>query len=145
MRDILVCDYMRREPVTVPETYLLVDAIRTMRANNLLHLCIVDGQRPIGVLSDRDLKRALPSALLGDRNDFDSITMTTTVGRIMTRDPHCIAPNDDLHSAAVRMYSNRIGCLPVVEGGALVGVLTERCCLAALAELLPMLADPPQR
>jgi len=115
----------------------LQDAVLLQMRAKLRHIPIVDGTMLVGMVTDRDLKRAMPSVLSGtDRAEYERVMSTTKVGQIMTRSPLTIEPETPLIDALRIVCEKRFGALPVVENGALVGILTQtdllRAFLAAL-------------
>ncbi len=88
---------------------------------------VVDGERLIGVVSQRDLLASSLSLArdfeVGQRRNF---MRSVVVEEVMTPQPITVAPTDTLREAARLMLTHRIGCLPVVErDGRLVGLVTE--------------------
>lgn len=111
-----VSDLMARDPITIAPDAPVSEAARRMRAHHISSLCVTDAGRLVGIVTTRDLTgRVLAEGLPGD----------TPVGRVMTPDPRHLAP-DDLGSDILHtMLENRIGHLPVVSQGRLVGVVTQ--------------------
>ena len=111
-----VGDLMTRAPLTVPADLPVREAARIMRDRHVSCLGVMEGERFAGLLTTRDLTgRVLAEGLPPD----------VPVGQIMTRDPVSLSPmalgSDVLH----QMLERRIGHLPVTEGGALVGIVTQ--------------------
>jgi CBS domain-containing protein len=132
-----VRDLMRREVVTLeaPDTLDLAEGI--MRLGRIRHLPVVSGDRVVGVLSQRDLFRAAVSSLLQLRGDAEREWLATIpVQAVMTAPAFTVGPSVSLRAAVRLMIEKKIGCLPVVEDGRLVGLLSESDCLAQLAHLL---------
>ena len=80
-----------------------------MRVAGIHHLVVVYRGELLGVVSSRDLERNQGSV---------------TVAELMSRDPICGEPRTTVRQAANRMRGNSVGCLPVVEDGEVVGVVT---------------------
>jgi CBS domain-containing membrane protein len=98
-----------------------------MDEHSVRHIPVVDGEgRLLGLVSHRDLLR---SALRGQPGlppeIAKNLLLATTAGQIMTRDPRTAGPEDDIRQAAQVMLDHKYGCLPVVENGRLVGIITE--------------------
>jgi len=132
-----VRDLMRREVVTLyaDDTLDLADGI--MRLGRIRHLPVVSGDRVVGVVSQRDLFRAAVSSLLQLGGEAERKWLAgIPVKAVMTANVFTVAPSESLHAAVRTMIDKRIGCLPVVEHGKLVGLLSESDCLLHLAELL---------
>lgn len=129
---MLVKNRMTRDPVAVPSTASLAEALRLVGRHRLRHLPVVDGGELVGILSDRDLRLAMPSPLGAERPEFVAQVEATPVEAIMARDVITAGPTETLEDAAVRMCRHRVGALPVLdEAGRLVGILTESDILRA--------------
>jgi acetoin utilization protein AcuB len=141
-----VREVMTPRPVTIGPDALLPTASRLLREARIRHLPVVDDdQRLVGVITDRDVRAAAFTPALwehlspGMQARLERIRMAVervTVGDLMTPDPVTATPETPLAEAAARMFEHRVGCLPVVEEGRLVGLLTETDALEVLAELL---------
>ncbi len=130
---VLVADRMTRKVVTLPGSATLREAITSMRRLGIRQIPIVDGERLVGIVTDRDLKHATPSMLSGiGQEEFDRILDTTHVAQIMTRNPLPVTPATSLGDAAKILADRKFGALPVVEGGRLVGIITTSDLLRAL-------------
>ena len=118
-------DAMTANPLTARLTTTVFDAIRTLESEQIRHLPIVEGGELVGIVSDRDLLRFSHAALLEDP-DAARTQLQVAVSTIMTADPACVAPEDDIDDAIDLMLENRIGALPVVDEteGQLVGILS---------------------
>jgi acetoin utilization protein AcuB len=126
-----VRDWMTRHPVTVSEECAIGRAIGQMRAAEIRHLVIVEGDRVTGILSNRDLRRLLEDPSRPPR-------LTDPVRRIMTEDPVTVAPEMPVTEAARLLLDRKIGALPVRAGDEIVGIFTTSDALEALLAL----ADP---
>ncbi|HVS65239.1 MAG TPA: CBS domain-containing protein [Thermoanaerobaculia bacterium] len=106
-----------------------------MWEHDIRHVPIVDHSgNLVGVVSQRDLARATDGTAtlpLSARNDF---LQGTRIETVMTEDVATVEPSDDIRAAAQTMFENKYGCLPVVAGGRLVGILTESDFVRLLAE-----------
>jgi CBS domain-containing protein len=111
-------EIMTRPVKTVPPTMPIADARTLMRQARLRHLVVVDHHRVIGVLSDRAMPRT------GDGGG--------TVADVMTGDVVTAAPDETVSEIANRMRGRTVGCLPIVEGSKLVGMVTVSDLLALL-------------
>lgn len=116
---------MTPDVVTVSPAASVVDALDILNANSVRHLPVLDGDRLVGILSDRDLRMAMTGR-----------PEETTVADVMTRDPFTVAPDTPVEDAARTLTEEQVGCLPVLEDGALVGILTASDVLQAFVELM---------
>jgi acetoin utilization protein AcuB len=126
---MLVRDIMRSPVVSVSPGTTLADAYRTMREKAFRHLPVVDGGRLVGVVTDRDLRLAT-SALAPAPFPADS-----SVSAVMCPEPLTADAEDAVEDAARVMRERKIGCLPVVEDGRVVGIITGIDLLDALIRM----------
>lgn len=111
---MLVGDVMQTRVVTVAPYTRVPEALGLAQHRGIRHLPVVD-ERLVGIVSDRDLKRALGAGGAEERR----------VDQIMTRAVVTVTPAAPVEEAARVMLEERISALPVVEGGRLVGIVTE--------------------
>jgi acetoin utilization protein AcuB len=126
---MLVRDIMRRPAIAVPSDTTLEEAYGTMQREGIRHLPIEDGGRLVGVVTDRDLRLAT-STLSGAPRPPGR-----PVSEVMTRNPQTADPEDAVEDAARRMRQKKIGCLPVLEGGRLAGIITGLDLLDAILRM----------
>ena len=102
------------------------------------HLLVLEEDVLVGVISDRDLLRAL-SPYLGTEAQMnrDTETLNRRAHQIMSRQPVTIAPDRPLQEAASMMLAQHVSCLPVLENGALVGILSWKDLLRVMQEWTP--------
>lgn len=122
-----VGDAMSRAPRTLGRNDRLRAADDLMKAERCRHLPVLDEHgRLVGIVSQRDLfQSALLRALGYGSRARDSVLASVVVKEVMTGEVQTITPDAALTDAARLMYERKIGCLPVVENDALVGILTE--------------------
>jgi acetoin utilization protein AcuB len=126
-----VRDVMSTDLVTVGPGESARHAYEVMRDRRIRHLPVVDNDRLVGILSDRDLRPVLLSPGLAG----------AAVAELMSEQPTTIAPGAPVEDAASVLVVRKIGCLPVVEDGRLIGIVTETDLLAVLVELLGLLSQ----
>jgi len=131
-----VRDFMSSNPETLAPEDRLLDAELLIRRAGVRHIPVVSGGTLVGLLSERDVRRYAPSILDSTPEDYNRIFEQTRIERVMTRDVGTTTPDTPLAEAASLMYSQRSGCLPVMEGGALVGILTRRDVLRFAVDVL---------
>lgn len=120
-----VKDLMTTNLVTICVGDSLRDAIRKMSAGRFRRIPVVQDKELVGIVTDRDIRRALNSPVVFHERSADEYLLdTVTVGSSMTNDPITIAPDDDILEAAEIMERHKIGGLPVVDKGKLVGIIT---------------------
>ena len=125
-----VSDCMTREVQTLSEEQSLREALSLQQRYKIRHIPVVTDGRIVGILTDRDLKRASPSLLSGiSQEQYDELLDTTRVEQVMTRDPHTVTPATPLKDAAKILLERKFGALPVVdEGRRLLGLLRGLPC-----------------
>lgn len=130
-----VRDQMSSEVTTLHHNDALVIADDVMRLGRIRHLPVLDDdERLVGIVSQRDLFRgALARALGYGTHAQQKLLGQLVVKEVMTNDPVTIAPDAPLSEAAAAMVQHKIGCLVVMEGEKLVGLLTEGDFVAAAA------------
>lgn len=128
---------MHPDPLTLSLTDTLDIADDLMGLGRIRHLPIVDGGRLIGIVSQRDLLRAAVSSLLELGRPAEQEWLSKiAVAQVMTTRVFTVSPSAPLQAAIDIMLDKKIGCLPVVEDGRLVGLVTETDCLSRLRALL---------
>src|SRR6202165_80662 len=121
-----IAEVMSRSVVTLTPEQTLRDAVELLRSKHIRHLPVVEDSKLIGIVTDRDVKRATPSLLSGvDREEYDRVLDETKIGQIMTREPTTITPETALKAAVKIFIDHKVGALPVVSDGLLVGIITE--------------------
>jgi acetoin utilization protein AcuB len=132
-----VGNYMTPEPVTVDENDSMGEALMLMRRHQIRHLPVVNGNNLVGIVTDRDLRRASPSLLSGIAEDqYQEVLDSTQVAKIMTREPFTVRLDTDVEEAVRLLVDKKISSLPVVKGPELVGIFTEVDALRILLEVL---------
>jgi acetoin utilization protein AcuB len=132
-----VAEVMTPQVHTLPPEATLEDAILFERKHKVRHIPIVENGRLVGIVTDRDIKRATPSLVGGiDQDNYELMTRTTPVSRIMTRDPITGAPSTTLREALELFSARRVGCLPVLDLDMVVGIVTSTDLLRAFGEHL---------
>ena|SRR5258708_3029053 len=131
-------DIMTRSVLTIAPEQTLRDALELLRSKRIRHLPVVEHAKLVGIVTDRDVKRATPSLLSGvEREEYDRVLDATTVSQFMTRDPLTIEPDMALKAAVKVFIDRKVGALPVVADGRLIGIVTEIDLLRAFHAMLP--------
>ena len=139
-----VKDVMAKHPFTIDPDAPLGTAMDVMRTKDLRHLPVVDetGQL-IGIITDRDLRQACFAPVVAEYLSAGAQQGVRQVGQtledlkvrnFMTWVVVTVHPDASLAHAALIMSERRVGSLPVIESGKLVGMLTERDMLEALSK-----------
>jgi acetoin utilization protein AcuB len=136
---MLVREYMTRHPLLVDPEMTMIEARRYMGENNVRHLPVVgDGKRLLGLITRQTL--LVDPARLGSLDLWD-IARTLSglkVKDVMVKVKDVVTVGSDvtIEEAATLMVEKKVGCLPVVEDGIVVGIITEIDLLAHLAEMM---------
>jgi acetoin utilization protein AcuB len=128
---LAVRDIMTTALVTVGPTEPARRAWELMRDHRFRHLPVVVDGRLVGILSERDLRPVLLSPGLAP----------AAVREVMSENPTTVTPDASVEDAASLLVVKKIGCLPVLEGERLVGIVTETDLLAVLVELLGLISQ----
>jgi acetoin utilization protein AcuB len=140
-----VRDYMTRDPQTLDSKNTLLDAALMLRRLELRHIPILEDGRLVGILTDRDVGRVAPSILMGiSPQDYNRVFEDTPVAKVMTRNLLSTTPEAPLAEAVHLLYNHKVGCLPVLEDGRLVGIITVVDMLRALHDLVGDSGSPEQ-
>jgi len=124
-----VKDLMSRQVVTIAESESCQEAVARMHGARVRHLPVVSREGMlVGVVTDRDLRHHLfaPHIYkeLGSVS-VDVLLKAVPVSEIMAAPVISVGPDDDLMAAAQVMLEDKVGSLPVVDRGRVVGILTE--------------------
>jgi acetoin utilization protein AcuB len=140
-----VRDWMSTEVITLSVDEHLNFASDLMRLARIRHMPVLSKGRVVGIVSQRDLFRAAISSALGlpraaEREWLEKIR----VAEVMTKRVVTAASEWPIRQAVDVMLEHKVGCLPVVDDGQLVGLLSETDCLHLLARLLAPATDAPR-
>jgi predicted transcriptional regulator len=121
-----VRDIMETKLVTISASERLSMVEDIMTLGRVRHMPVVQGGELVGVVSERDLLRASLSELSEHRDAERRMFLhVVEISRVMSSPPVVIGPDATIREAALLMADRKIGCLPVVEGGRLIGIVTE--------------------
>lgn len=128
---------MTKNPTTITANAPITDVVALMREKNLKRVPVVDGDKVIGILTQSDIQKVSPTKATSlSVFEVNYLLAKLTVNDAMTKNPTVIEAESLLEEAAVIMRQNRIGTLPVVENGKLVGIITESDIFDAFIDLL---------
>jgi acetoin utilization protein AcuB len=133
---VKVRELMTREPLSVSIDTPVVDARRTMLEHRIRHLLVTDGERLAGIVTDRDIRLNLPSPATSlSVWEINYLLARMTVSSVMTAAVITVDPNRNAVEAAGIMLDHKIGALPVVDAGKVVGIMTETDILRAFTTM----------
>ena len=131
-------DVMSQNPITVTasETIGLADEI--MSEHRFRQLPVVDGNKLLGIITDRDIRSFLSGSLYSTTEAREK-ALQTKIPDVMTTEPLTLAPDDELPAAVELLIDEKIGGIPIVdEVEGLVGIVTYvdvlRCFMHRLQE-----------
>ena len=136
MKDLKVRDVMTADPTTLKRNDKLTLADDIMRLGRVRHLPILDDddQTLVGIVTQRDLFRdALAQALGYGKHAQRKLLDSLAVKDVMATEVVTVRSDASLVYAARVLTERKIGCLPVVDDGRLVGILTEGDFVALIA------------
>ena len=126
---------MAKNPVALNQNESLDLAKDIMTLGRLRHFPVVDGGKLVGVVSQRDLYRSSLASVMGyGEKTHEEFLKTVVVKEVMSHPPITISPDAPIKDAAHLMIDRKIGCLPVMRAGKLVGLITETDLLRELLE-----------
>lgn len=135
-------EHVVRDCMISPATFLLdanslLDAILLMRRSGFRHLPVVNGERLVGIITERDVFRLAPSMLVKPSAlEYNALLEDTPLAKVMTRNPITVTPDSRVLDAVSILYYKKVGCLPVVENGRLIGIITVTDMLGLLLQML---------
>jgi acetoin utilization protein AcuB len=128
-------DLMTAKPITTGPDTPVIDARKLMLGKRIRHLLVTDGPKLVGMVTDRDIRLNLPSPATSlSVWEVNYLLARLTVASVMTKALVTVSPERDPRDAAVLMLDHQIGALPVVDGGQLVGIITETDLLRAFVK-----------
>jgi CBS domain-containing protein len=130
-------EIMTTEVVSLQENDNMLDASMIFARSSLRHLPVLRDTVLVGVVTERDVKRFAPGLLSGVTSEQYNLALeTTSISRVMTRDPMTLKPEQEVIDAAELFCNKRFGCLPVVDNGKLVGIVTRTNMLRLMVKML---------
>lgn len=137
-----VGDCMTKDPQSVREDTSMKEAVILMRQHHIRHLPVTEGTLLVGIVTDRDTRKASPSLLSGvDMNEYEEVLSNTPISRIMTREPFTVTADTDLREVVQLLVDKNVGGIPVVNGKELIGLFTEVHALKVLVSVLSEVAQ----
>jgi len=135
---MLVKERMTLHPLTMEPTASITEAHRYMKENDIRHLPIVDKRnRLAGLVTRETLLQAMPSSVTTlSIWEMNYALNKLKVRDVMVKDVITVEEDVSIEKAARTMAENKIGCLPVMRGEALVGIITDIDMLSTLMELM---------
>jgi len=127
-----VRELMTGAPITVAPDTPMLDARHLMMKKRIRHLLVMENGELAGIVTDRDIRLNLPSQATSlSVWEVNHLLTKLTVGKVMTASVITVGPDRQARDAAQLMLDHKIGALPVVDGGLLIGIVTETDLLRA--------------
>ncbi|CAN5473529.1 CBS and ACT domain-containing protein [soil metagenome] len=134
---MLVSEWMSPNPKTVSPKTPVMEAMQLLKSGGFRRMPVVDGDKLIGIVTDKDLKDATPSkATTLSVYELNYLLTKLAVRDVMTGSVITLAPADPVERAALLMEEHKISGLPVVEKRRLVGIITISDLLRAFVTVL---------
>jgi acetoin utilization protein AcuB len=132
-----VREWMTPDPFTLTEGDRVKTAVQHLLRAGIRHVPVLRDNVLVGIVTDRDLRRALPSLEAGaSPKKYQSFMERTTLGDIMTADPVTCTPDTDIADAVEIFVERKLGAIPVLNDGVLVAILTQIDVLRAFLAVL---------
>ena len=123
---MIVKEVMRTNVICASSDTKATEVKNMMTENNVSKLPVVDNGKLVGIVTKNDLLKAEPSsATTLDMFEISYLLSKLTVKKIMNTKVISVGPDEDVEEAARIMVDNQISCLPVVDGDALIGIITK--------------------
>jgi acetoin utilization protein AcuB len=125
-----IVSLMVSDPITITRDASISEAIDLMKINSIRHLPVVSqGNRLEGFVTLGDLKQGLIPSMVADLSLFD----------LMIKNPITVHPDDDIEIAAQLIYKHKIGGMPVVKKGIVLGIITANDLLRSFIDMMGIL------
>jgi CBS domain-containing protein len=140
-------EIMTSSPVTLQADNSLNLADEIMELGRVRHVPILEGHRLVGVLSQSDLFHSAFAKAMGFRpGEQRELLNSIPITEVMSKPVISVGPDSSIRAAARLMMEKKVGCLPVVEGEKLVGLVTKNDMLRYLAkreeeDIAPVVVD----
>jgi acetoin utilization protein AcuB len=130
-----VRDIMTISCITAPATMPVLEARQLMLEKRIRHLLVTDGPKLLGIVTDRDIRLNLPSPATSlSVWEINYLLARMTLASVMTKNVVTVESAREATEAAQVMLDHKIGALPVVDRGHLVGIITETDLLRAFVK-----------
>lgn len=139
---VTVDEIMTTNVVTLQMDDSILKGMALMAEKNIRHIPIVDkNHHLVGVVSHRDLLRADISCLEQTESVARSSVENSPIETIMTKNVRTASAKDNLRSVGLALQKGKFGCIPIVEGGLLVGIVTDTDFVSAALTMIEELEN----
>lgn len=130
--------WMTKNPITVTVDQSVAEAKHCLQEQKIRRIPVVSDKGDlVGIVSREDIYRAMPSVVDGSSAGSEMLFADSTkVSEVMTLNPMFVDPMTSLETVAMRMRKHKVGGMPVVEDGSLIGIITESDIFLAFMDIL---------
>jgi CBS domain-containing protein len=144
---LTVSEIMTREPYTLGPDSNLAEARQLMAEHHIRHIPVLsnDGSL-VGLVSQRDVLAAEDSSVVSSQQAIDATDRYVALSSVMTSPVQTVDERDSLRGTAIILQKSKVGCLPVLREGKLVGIITDTDFVAIAINLMEQLEaqEPPE-
>ena len=144
---LTVSEIMTREPYTLGPDSNLAEARQLMAEHHIRHIPVLsnDGSL-VGLVSQRDVLAAEDSSVVSSQQAIDATDRYVALSSVMTAPVQTVDERDSLRGTAMILQKSKVGCLPVLRDGELVGIITDTDFVAIAINLMEQLEaqEPPE-
>ena len=134
---MLVGERMSKPVITISPEMSIAEALNLMKQEHVRRFPVVKDRKMVGIISDKDLLNASPSPVTTlSIWEMHYLLAKITVSEVMTKNVLTVAEDTPIEQAARIMADNKIGGLPVMSDGAVVGIITETDLFKIFIELM---------
>lgn len=124
-KSVRVADWMSKRVLAVETFDSIAIARQLMAKHRVNQLPVLENEKLVGIVTDRDIRDAYPTSMMINRGkEIDRFADSVTVEEVMTHDVMVVRPDTPLTMAVGLLRRHRIGSLPVMKEGKLVGIVT---------------------
>jgi acetoin utilization protein AcuB len=132
-----VKEWMTPDPKTIAEDDVVRTAVMLVLQNRIRHLPVLRAGALVGIISDRDLKRSMPSVVAGaTEKEYRAFMDNTPIKELMTINPITCSETTPLVELVAQFCEHKVGAIPVVDGERLVGIVTQTDMMHAFLKVL---------
>lgn len=122
---VRVADWMSQRVLAVETFDSIAIARQLMAKHRVNQLPVLENEKLVGIVTDRDIRDAYPTSMMINLGkEIDRFADSVTVEEVMSHDVMVVRPDMSLTAAVSLLRRHRIGSLPVMKGGKLVGIIT---------------------
>jgi acetoin utilization protein AcuB len=133
---MFVSDWMTKKVFTLSPDESISVAAKLVKEKGIKHIPVLKNGKLKGILSDRDIKEYVPSKATSlDIYELHYLLSKTKVREVMKKKVFTTHPDSPVEEAAMIMYDNDIGCLPVVKNNHIIGIISDRDIFRVLVDI----------